>query len=191
MKRRTVCQCIQERNASCWELQAKKACLHTSQCCTVCRPYMTAPLKIAVHDHVATGLLGGGGIMRTDMKSCKDAMRRSCHHACRHVKMYQGNKQYLASCPSAHRSRCVLRCLASQRPHLHTPPPCLGCTSCRPSCSSAHATRHSLHGTCNTRDQCRFMQMCMLYTCVLTKSGTKQRQHDMNSVITTAWFSYD
>ena len=60
-------------------------------------------------------------------------------------------RMYLASCLSVHRSRCVRRCPAGQRPHLHTPQPYPGCTSCRPSCSSAHGTRHNPLGTCKSR----------------------------------------
>lgn len=58
---------------------------------------------------------------------------------------------YLASCPSIHRSRCVRHCPAGQRPRLRTPRPYPGCTSCRPSCSSAHGTRRSPPGTCNNK----------------------------------------
>ena len=171
MKHHTVCQCVQAR-------------MHYVG---RCRTYMTASLLSAVHDHMTNGLLGwtgGGGVgqhawhhayRHEKLQRCNEKVPPSSMQACKDIQRAT-KRQYLASCPSAHRSRCVLRCLASQRPRLRTPPPCLGYTSCRPSCSSARATRHSLHGTCSAWDQCRFMRLRMLQTCDLT-------QHKMGSSI--------
>ena len=59
------------------------------------------------------------------------------------------HQPHLASCPSAHRSRCGPHCPAGQTPRQRTPPPYPGCTSCRPACSAAPETERSPGGTCS------------------------------------------